>query len=58
MIILATGAIVSMTVLKERRGQGLTYADVGTLRLKRIEKIQEALSMVTALASMYLSRVM
>ena len=47
-----------MTVLKERRGQGLTYADVGTLRLKRIEKIQEALSMVTALASMYLSRVM
>ena len=51
-------AIVSRTVPQRERGEGMTYSNLAILRLKRKEKVQGALGVVTALASMYLFSVL
>ena len=47
-------SICSKAVSKEDRGEGLTYKNLAILRLKKMQKVQGALGVVTALTSMYL----
>ena len=51
-------SIVSKAVSSEERGKGLTYENLAILRLKWRQKVQGALGLVTALASMYLFSVL
>ena len=51
--IITTISISSRSVPQEERGEGITYSNLAILRLKVKEKVQGALGVVTALASMY-----
>ena len=51
-------SIASKCVTQEERGEGMTYANMAILRLKKIEKVQGALGVNKALVSMYLFSVL
>ena len=51
-------SIVSRAVPQGERGEGMTYSNLAILRLKVKEKVQGALGVITALASMYLFSVL
>jgi len=52
--IITAVSIASRTVPQEARGEGITYSNLAILRLRMKEKVQGALGVITALASMYL----
>ena len=58
LVIITVVAIASRTVPQQDRGEGMTYSNLAILRLKRREKIQGALGVVTALVAMYLFSVL
>ena len=58
LVIITAVGIASRTVPQGERGEGMTYSNLAILRLKEKEKVQGALGVVTALASMYLFSVL
>ena len=58
LVIITAVSIASRTVPQGERGEGMTYYNLAILRLKRREKIQGALGVVTALVSMYMFSVL
>ena len=56
--IITSISIASKTVSREEKGEGLTFKNLAILMLKKTEKIQGDLGVVTALASMYLFSVL
>ena len=51
-------AIAKRTVPRQRLGEGLTYKNLAILKLKKREKVQGALDVLTAFSSMYLFSVL
>ena len=56
--IIAAVSLASRTAPQEERGEGMTYSNLTILRLKKKEKVQGALGVITALVSMYLFSVL
>ena len=54
LLIITINSLLKKSVTREERGEGLTFENLAILKLKPKEKIQGALGVVTALASMYL----
>ena len=58
LVIITIVSIASKAVSREVRGEGLTYENLAILRLKKRQKIQGSLVLITVMASMYLFSVL